>query len=111
MTAFVRWEKLGFLMLKPYGSNPTGFAFIPNPHPVILGLHEAYVSANSTEKAKLPKLREETFTAFLVRATDIKAADVMRLQKTAQEARDTVEKVAAATASAPKRIKLKFPKR
>lgn len=86
-------EKLGFVELKAHGSNPTGFAFIPNPHPVILALAESQRTADSMAKAKLPPLREETLTAFLVRATDIKAADVARIQKAYRDAQ--------AAASAP----------
>lgn len=72
-------EALGFIELKAYGGNPTGFAFIRNPHEVILGIQHAWEAADPATKAKLPSLREETFTAFLVRATDIKAADVKRI--------------------------------
>ncbi|GGF35594.1 hypothetical protein GCM10011321_28340 [Youhaiella tibetensis] len=78
-------EVLGFIELKPHGNNPTGFAFIPNPHPVILALHKAHAEADSAKKAKLPPLREETFMAFLVRATDIKAVDVARVLKEQNE--------------------------
>lgn len=102
-------EKLGFLMLKPSGHNPIGFAFIPNPHPVILALHEKHVAATPAEKAKLPKLAEATFTAFLVRATDIKAADVARIQQATQEAKDA--EAQNPMPPAPSKMKLKFPKK
>lgn len=101
-------EELGFLELKPHGSNPTGFAFIPNPHPVVLALHEAHATADAAGKAKLPPLREETFMAFLVRATDIKAADVARIQNEQQVAREAAEAAAAAPkVIAPKKEKPK----
>ncbi|MBC2805975.1 hypothetical protein C3Y94_022710 [Rhizobium ruizarguesonis] len=105
-------EKLGFLLLKPYGSNPTGFAFIPNPHPVILALHEKHLSATAAEKVKLPALREETFIAFLVRATDMKALDVSRIQKATQEAKEAASVAAdVPKPPSPSKIKLKFPKK
>jgi hypothetical protein len=98
-------EKLGFIELKAHGSNPTGFAFIPNPHQVVLAIHDTYISADAAKKAKLPSLREETFTAFLVRATDIKAADVARIQKEQREATEEVVKPAPATTT-PKKPKV-----
>lgn len=73
-------EHLGFIELKAHGSNPTGFVFIPNPHKVILELYAAHQAADEAERAKLPVLREETFNAFLVRALDVKALDVPRIQ-------------------------------
>lgn len=101
-------EALGFLDLKPYGSNPTGFAFIPNPHPVILEIHQQHLAADAAKKAKLPKIREETFTAFLVRATDIKAVDVARVQKAQQEAREAADSAAEeAKVAVVKKLKIK----
>ena len=101
-------EALGFIELKPHGSNPTGFAFIRNPHPVILKLHEEHMKADGAAKAKLPALREETFTAFLVRATDIKAADVTRIQKELQDAREAEEAAPSEKKEATPKKKLVF---
>ena len=105
-------EKLGFLVLKPYGSNPTGFAFIPNPHPVILALHEKHLNATAAEKANLPTLREATFTAFLVRATDIKAVDVSRIQKATKQTEDDASAgIDVPKPPSPSKIKLKSSKK
>lgn len=92
-------EELGFIELKAHGSNPTGFAFVPNPHPIILRLHESNAQGFPANNAKYLPLREETFTAFLVRATDVKAVDVARVQNEQQQARE--EAMAATTAPPP----------
>jgi hypothetical protein len=88
---------LGFAEIKPNGSNPMGFAFLPNPHDVIMRIHSTLtLAASSEERAKMPNLREETFNAFLARALELGCKDVKEnvaeAQKKAAKAKEPDEK-------------------
>lgn len=76
-----RLAELGFLELKPYGSSQLGFAFIPNPHEVLLTHYARWQDASAAERAKLPQIREESINAFLARAVEVKAVDVREIQE------------------------------
>lgn len=91
-------DELGFIQLKPHGSNPIGFALIPNPHELIFALWDKRAAATAKERTELPELREETFIAFVARASDVRALDVKRLLEQQQKARDAA---AASRSPAP----------
>ncbi|WP_157683824.1 hypothetical protein [Brevundimonas diminuta] len=76
-----RLERLGFVETKPSGASKFGFAFIPNPHGVIVRLHAAKSdpSAPPDLRELASGLTEAAYNAFVERALEVGANDVKEL--------------------------------
>lgn len=95
-------EAFGFVELRPSGDQKFGLAFLPNPNIVLLGLWARKVQHTSgpLEPAGLTALQDATMCAFLERAIDVGANDVVeehaRLNAIALGEQDTAAKSARA---------------
>lgn len=73
-------EDLGFVEIQESGGQKFGMAFLPNPNIVLLNLNEKKKSQQSGkyDPPGLQGLQDATMSAFLERAIDVTANDVIR---------------------------------
>lgn len=72
-------EAFGFVELRPSGDQKFGLAFLPNPNVVLLRLwaQKAQHKSGPLQPAGLAALQDATMSAFLERAIDVGANDVV----------------------------------